>query len=196
MTTAFDEYTDTPEHRAGILTPPVTRGRDHIRGNPDAPVTLAECGDFECPYSGAAYPIVRALEEALGDGLRVVFRHFPLANIHPHAVQAAEAAESAGAEGRFWEMHDRLFEHQSALELHHLVGYARVIGLDVDRFLRELESGVHAPRVREDFLSGVRSGVRGTPTFFINGVRHEGPWDFESLLAALARAMPATAGRG
>lgn len=195
MTTGFDEYEDTAENRAGILTPPVTPGRDHIRGNSDAPVTLTEYGDFECPYSGTAYPIVRALEEALGDGLRVAFRHFPLANIHPHAVQAGEAAEAAGAQGRFWEMHDHLFENQSALDLRHLVGYARATGLDVDRFLRELDSGVHAPRVREDFLSGVRSGVRGTPTFFINGVRHEGPWDFESLLAALARAVPATAGR-
>jgi Na+:H+ antiporter, NhaA family len=190
--TAFDEYEDSLEHRAGILRPPVTPGRDHIRGNPDAPLTLAEYGDFECPYCGMAYPIVRALEEALGDRVRFAFRHFPLANIHPHAVHAAEAAEAAGAQDRFWEMHDRLFEDQSALDLPQLIGHARALGLDVDRFVREIEDGAHAARVREDFLSGVRSGVRGTPTFFINGLRHVGPWDFENLLAALLQDTPAT----
>jgi protein-disulfide isomerase len=195
MATPFDEYDDSPEHRTGALTPPVWPGRDHIRGAADAPVTLVEYGDFECPYCGVAYPIVRAVEKAHGDGLRFAFRHFPLANIHPHAAQAAEAAEAAGAQGRFWEMHDRLFEHQSELDLPHLIVHARALRLDLDRFLRELEDGVHAPRVREDFLSGVRSGVRGTPTFFINGVRHEGAWDLEGLLAAVARATPAPAVR-
>jgi protein-disulfide isomerase len=142
-----------------------------------------------------AYPIVRGIEEALGDRVRFVFRHFPLANIHPHAAQAAEAAEAAGVQGRFWEVHDRLFEHQSELATPQLIGHARALRLDLDRFVRDVEDGVHAPRVREDFLSGVRSGVRGTPTFFINGLRHEGPWDFESLLAAVAKAAPAAAGR-
>jgi protein-disulfide isomerase len=169
------------------LTVPVGE-RDHSQGPADAPVTLVEYGDFECPYCGQAYPIVKALQERLGDRLRFVFRNFPLNNAHPHAEHAAEAAETAAAQGRYWEMHDRLYEHQRALDDAHLERYAADVGLDVARFNREMEAGAHRARVREDFLSGVRSGVNGTPTFFVDGVRHDDSYAFEVLLAALERA--------
>ncbi|HEX9444362.1 MAG TPA: thioredoxin domain-containing protein [Candidatus Binatia bacterium] len=169
---------------AARLTAPVTE-RDHIRGPANAPVTLVEYGDYECPYCGQAYYFVQELEETLGDALRFVFRNFPLTSIHPHAENAAEAAEAAGAQGRFWEMHDCLFEHQQALDDIYLVEYAEMIGLDVPRFSRELAEHVHAPRVRQDFLNGVRSGVNGTPTFFINGVRYDGSYDLDSWLSAI-----------
>lgn len=159
--------------------------RDHIRGNPNAPLTLVEYGDYECPYCGAAHPIVQEVRRRMGDQLRFVFRHFPLAQIHLHAEHAAEAAEAAGAQDAFWEMHDTLYAHQHALDDHHLVAYAVALSLDVRRFERDMVGHVYADRVREDFMSGVRSGVNGTPTFFINGRRHEGPYDLESLLAAL-----------
>ena len=169
------------------LTPPVSQ-RDHTIGPASARIMLVEYGDYECPYCGAAHPIVKEIRRQLGNGLRVAFRHFPLSRIHPHAERAAEAAEAAGAQGKFWQMHDRLFEHQDALDDESLLVYAAAIGLDVDEFTRELLLGVHAPRVREDFLSGVRSGVNGTPTFFINGHRHDGSFDLETLLAAIAEA--------
>jgi protein-disulfide isomerase len=171
------------------LTLPVGE-RDHIQGPADAPVTLVEYGDYECPYCGQAYPIVKALQQRLGDRLRFVFRNFPLTNAHPHAAHAAEAAETAAAQGEdtFWAMHDRLYEHQWALDDAHLEQYAAAIGLDVGRFDREMEAGRHQDRVREDFLSGVRSGVNGTPTFFINGARHDGAYDLDVLLEAVERA--------
>jgi protein-disulfide isomerase len=162
--------------------------RDHGQGPADAPVTLLEYGDFECPYCGQAYPIVKAIQERLGDRLRFVFRNFPLANAHPHAEHAAEAAEAAAAQGRYWEMHDRLYEQQRALDDAPLQGYARDVGLDVERFDRDMEAGRYRERVREDFLSGVRSGVNGTPTFFINGVRHDDSYALEVLLSAVERA--------
>src|SRR6266404_8491130 len=170
------------------VTPPVGP-RDHIQGPPNASVTLVEYGDFECPYCGAAHLIVKQIQKLLGDDLRFVFRHFPLTQIHPHAEAAAEASEAAGAQGRFWEMHDLLFENQSTLDVSHLVGFAETLGLDSERFIRELEGRVHLERVREDFMSGVRSGVNGTPAFFINGVRHDGPWDMQSLLTSIADAV-------
>jgi protein-disulfide isomerase len=169
------------------LTPPVGE-RDHIQGSADAPVTLVEYGDFECPYCAAAYLIVKKVQEALGEDLRFVFRHFPLTQIHPHAEGAAEASEAAGAQGQFWEMHDALYENQRALDPMHLQGYAEELGLDTQRFVRELENRTYQPRVREDFMSGVRSGVNGTPAFFINGIRYDGPWDLVPLLAALESA--------
>ena len=177
---------------AAHLSLPVSE-RDHAQGPADAPVTLVEYGDYECPYCGRAYPIVKQVQAWLGAQLRFVFRNFPLRELHPHAQHAAEAAEAAGAQGRFWDMHDHIFEHQRALSDRHLHEYAAVLGLDEERFDRELTSHTHAPRVREDFSSGVRSGVNGTPTFFINGVRHERPWDAESLLAALEEAIGAPA---
>jgi protein-disulfide isomerase len=168
----------------GRLAPQVAK-RDHVQGPADAPVTLVEYGDFECPYCGAAYLIVKKVQEAMGDNLRFVFRHFPLTQIHPRAEGAAEASEAAGAQGQFWEMHDLLYENQRALDPMHLLGYAEDLGLDTQRFVRELEERVHQPRVREDFMSGVRSGVNGTPAFFINGIRYDGSWDVAPLLEAL-----------
>jgi protein-disulfide isomerase len=170
------------------LTVPVTDDRDHIQGPADAPVTLVEYGDYECPYCGAAYPIVKQVQARMGDRVRFVFRNFPITTSHPHAEQAAEAAEAAAAQGRFWEMHDVLYENQRRLGDQDLRGYAEQVGLNVDSFDRDLAEHVHAARVREDFMSGARSGVNGTPTFYINGVRHDDSYDVDTLLAALNRA--------
>ena len=166
------------------LKPPVGP-HDHVQGPAEAPVTLVEYGDYECPYCGEAYPVVKALQKRLGDQMRFVFRNFPLAQAHPHAEHAAEAAEAAGAQGKFWEMHDLLYENQDALEDEDLVRYARALHLDVPRFVKEMEAHAHVERVRADFSSGVRSGGNGTPSFFINGARHDGPFDLASLLAAI-----------
>jgi protein-disulfide isomerase len=158
-----------------FLTPPVSE-RDHTTGPADAPVTLVEYGDYECPYCGMAYRVVKSAQAELGNQLRFVFRNFPLAEAHPHARLAAEAAEAAAAQGKFWEMHDALFEHQDALEAEDIIGYAKSLGLDIARFGRDLKDSTYSKRVREDFRSGVKSGVNGTPTFFINGSRYEGSW--------------------
>ena len=175
------------QHLSPRLALPVME-RDHSQGPATAPVTLVEYGDYECPACGQAYGIVREVQRRLGDQLRFVFRNFPLTHVHPHAQDAAEAAEAAAAQGRFWEMHDTLFEHQRALEVRHLLDYAAALGLDVGQFERALSDQTYAGRVREDFLSGVRSDVNGTPTFFINSLRHDGSYDLETLLAALERA--------
>jgi protein-disulfide isomerase len=173
---------------AAALTLPVSDERDHIQGSADAPVTLVEYGDYECPYCGAAYPIVKEVQEQMGDRLRFVFRNFPITTSHPHAEHAAEAAEAAAAQDRFWDMHDYLYEHQQQLEDQDLRAYAEDLGLDVERFARELAEHGHAARVREDFMSGVRSGVNGTPTFYINGERYNDSYDLETMLAAIERA--------
>jgi protein-disulfide isomerase len=174
--------------RAAQLTPPVGAS-DHIAGPNDAPLTLVEYGDYECPYCGMAYPIVKAAQRRLGDRLRFVFRNFPLKEAHPHATHAAEAAEAAAAQGEFCRMHDTVFEHQDALEDPDLVRYADALGLDADRVAREIAEGVHAKRVRDDFRSGVRSGVNGTPTFFVNGLRYDGSWtDQRAFIHALREA--------
>lgn len=170
------------------LTMPVGE-RDHIDGSPDAIVTLLEYGDYECPVCGAAFPEVNRIRHELRDDLRFVYRHFPLSEIHPHALRAAEAAEAAGAQGSFWEMHDTLFENQGTLDDLHLIRFAEMLDLDVDMFTRDLSTGAYRDRVREDFMSGVRSGVNGTPTFFINGIRHDGPWDAGSLMYAIQGAI-------
>jgi protein-disulfide isomerase len=170
------------------LVTPVTEGRDHIQGPADAPVTLVEYGDYECPYCGAAYPIVKEVQARMGDRLRFVFRNFPISTSHPHAEHAAEAAEAAGAQGRFWEMHDLLYENQQHLSDPDLEGYAERLGLDVQTFDDELTAQVHAARVHEDFMSGVRSGVNGTPTFYVNGARYDDSYELESFLPALERA--------
>jgi protein-disulfide isomerase len=162
--------------------------RDHTIGRPDAPVTLVEYGDYQCPYCGRAFPIVEALRSRLGDQLRFVFRNFPLTHIHAHAEHAAQVAEAAAAQGKFWPMHDWLFRHQRALDDDALLAGAREVGLDVERVRRELAEGVYRPRVREDFTSGVKSGVNGTPTFYINGIRHDADYDTETLLAAIEQA--------
>src|SRR4051812_9133083 len=160
--------------------------RDHIQGGEHATITLVEYGDYECPHCGRAYPIVKAVQKHFGNKLRFVFRNFPLNQLHPHAEGAAETAEAAASEGKFWEMHDTLFENQGALEFDDLIVYATNLGLDVARVASELEGRVHLPRVKEDFNSGVRSGVNGTPTFFINGARFDGAWDEAGLIAALS----------
>jgi protein-disulfide isomerase len=167
-----------------MLAVPVS-GRDHIRGPADAPITLVEYGDYECPYCGTAYPVIKELQRRLGDRLRVVFRNFPCPEQHPHAQHVAEAAEAAAAQGNFWEMHDTLFEHFFELEDADLVRYAAELGLDVERFERDLAEHRYAPRVREDVTSGLRSGVNRTPTCFINGVRHGGFFSLPALLGAI-----------
>ena len=170
------------------LAVPGSEHRDHIRGLADARVTLVEYGDFECPYSGRAYRIVKDVQERMGEQLRFIFRNFPLTTLHPHAEQAAEAAEAAAAQGRFWEMHDRLFENQRNLLNEDLSSYARALNLDLDAFDKDLAKHVRADRVHEDLMSGVRSGVDGTPTFFINGLRHDDSYDLETLLQSVQRA--------
>ncbi|HUR76087.1 MAG TPA: Na+/H+ antiporter NhaA [Sporichthya sp.] len=178
--------------RATRLYPSVDPAYDHIRGPIDAPLTLVEYGDFECPFCSAATGAVHDLTDRLGDRLRYVFRHMPL-DVHPHSVLAAEAAEAAGEQGAFWEMHDRLFTHQSQLTLKELIAHAHAIGLDVERFARELVDGKHATRVQKHAASAEASGVQGTPTFFVNGVRHVGPFDAETLAARLLNGAPADA---
>jgi protein-disulfide isomerase len=173
-----------PTHGRPMLSLPVGP-RDHAQGPATAPVTLVEYGDYDCPHCARAYPIVKAIQAQMGDRLRFVFRNFPLRQVHPHAETAAEAAEAAAVPGKFWETHDTLYENQNALELEDLVSYAADLGLDPVRFASELQEGAHAPRVQEDFLSGVRSGVNGTPCFFLNDVRYEGPWDSEEFVVAI-----------
>ena len=172
---------------SNALAAPVTLS-DHILGHESARVTLVEYGDFECPYCAAAHVIVKKVQEIMADQLRFVFRHFPLTQIHPHAEPAAEASEAAGAQGQFWEMHDVLYENQPMLDSLHLVMFAQELGLDGTRFVRELKEGIYRERVRRDFLGGVRSGVNGTPAFFINGIRYDGSWDLPPLVEALESA--------
>jgi protein-disulfide isomerase len=169
------------------LSAEVDPERDHIRGSADAPVTLVEYGDFECPYCGRAESVVRELLADFGD-VRYVWRHLPLTDVHPHAQIAAEAAEAAASQGAFWEMHDLLFEHQDALRPSDLEGYAGSLGLDVQRFSDELRSHEYAGRVADDVDSADLSGVSGTPTFFINGRRHYGAYDIANLTAAVKAA--------
>jgi protein-disulfide isomerase len=162
------------ESSIATLQPPVDPGRDHVRGPAEAPVTLVEYGDFQCPYCGDAYPVVHELVERFGESLRFVFRHMPLDDLHPRASAAARAAEAAGAQGRFWEMHDRLFEHQLELSDADLGRHAEAIGLDLERFERDLgDPGLEA-RIYGDLRSGTGSGVPSTPRFFVNGVIHLG----------------------
>ena len=172
------------------LVPPVTEV-DHRAREGEAEVTLVEYGDYECPHCGRAQPIVQEVRRRMGRRLEFVFRHFPLSNAHPHAQHAAEAAEAAASQGKFWEMHESLYADQEALEDSDLVERAKTLGLDVPRFEREIAAGVHGDRVRGDFRSGVRSGVNGTPTFFIDGVRHDGSWELGALLSALNAAKTA-----
>ncbi len=170
------------------LIVPVEPGRDHIRGPAHAAVTVVEYGDFECPYCGQAEPGVRELLHEFGD-IRYVWRHLPLPDVHPEAQLAAEAAEAAGRQGKFWEMHDRLFDHQDALRPRDLVAHAAALGLDLDRFATDLRKHVGAAHVSEDVESADLSNVSGTPTFFVNGRRHYGAYDLESLSKAVKLAM-------
>jgi protein-disulfide isomerase len=160
---------------------PVSATQDHCQGPLDAGIVLIEYGDFECPYCGEAYPELKAVKEALGDALCFVFRHFPLRQAHPHAERAAEFAEAAATIGKFWEMHDVLYENQEALADQHLVAYAKRLGLDA-KLIESALGGTFASRVQHDFSSGVRSGVNGTPCLFLNGERYDGPRDATSLI--------------
>jgi protein-disulfide isomerase len=172
----------------GVLTVPVTEDRDHIQGPGDAAVTLVQYGDYECPYCGEAYPIVKEVQARMANRLRFVFRNFPISTSHPHAERAAEAAEAAAVQEKFWQMHDVLYENQRELRDEDLRTYAEQLQLDIERFDKEMAEHVHAERIHEDFMSGVRSGVNGTPTFYINGVRHDDSYDAETLLDALEQA--------
>ena len=174
-------------HFSSKLILPVSE-RDHIRGPASAPVTLVEYGDYECPYCGLANPIVDEIRRELGDGLRFVFRNFPLSEVHPHSEHAAEIAEAAGTHQKFWEMHDMLYAHQDALDDRHLAEYLALLGVPTSEVKRALAQHDYLDRVREDFMSGVRSGVNGTPTFFINGLRHDGSYERNELLAAIAES--------
>jgi len=163
--------------------------RDHFQGPTDAPIKLLEYGDYECPFCADAHSMVQEIQRQLGDDLLFAFRNFPLTNIHPHAEHAAEAAEAAGDQGNFWGIHDLLFENQAALEDEDLAAYADELGLDAKRLLREVTSSVYAARIREDFKAGVRGGVNGTPTFFINGERYDGEPGVKHLLSALTAQL-------
>jgi protein-disulfide isomerase len=166
------------------LTTPIDR-RDHVSGPLEAPLQLVEYGDYECPFCGTAHPVVQELERLLSDRLCFAYRHFPILGAHPHALRAAEAAEAAAAQGQFWAMHNRLFEHQDLLGDEMLVTHAVRLGLDAARFVEDLRSQRFVPRVQEDLSSGARSGVNGTPTFFVNGQRYDGPPEVQSLIDAL-----------
>ena len=170
------------------LVLPVSPHRDHIRGAANAALVLVEYGDYECPYCRAAHPVIDEVLAQFRRNLQFVFRHFPLTTVHPLAEPAAEAAEAAGAQGKFWAMHDLLFSGQERLGGPDLLSDAKMLGLDVSRFAADLTANAHAAKVREDFISGVRSGVNGTPSFFINGTRHDGGWDLPSLVLALREA--------
>lgn len=173
---------------SAVLRDPVGPG-DHTAGPPDALVTLVEYGDFQCPHCAAAHPIVQTIRNEMGHWLRFVYRHFPLTEIHPHAAHAAEIAEGAAEFGKFWQMHDLLFRNQRALSDGDLIRYAAALDIDPQWAAQALRTGAYEPKVRNDFIGGVRSGVNGTPTFFINGVRHDGSWDLESLRAALQAVL-------
>ncbi|MEV7786152.1 Na+/H+ antiporter NhaA [Streptomyces sp. NPDC088106] len=167
------------------LDRPVDPERDHILGPPDAPLTLVEYGDFECPFCARATGVTKELRQRFGDRFRYVFRHLPLPDVHPHSELAARAAVAADNQGRFWEMHDLLYAHQDELEYEDTAGYASDLGLDVEKFLRDLDTDATADRIREDAASAEASGVRGAPTFFIGNRRHTGPYDAETLAREL-----------
>lgn len=165
-----------------------TRDDFHMRGPADAAVTLTEFGDYQCPYCGQAYAELKKVFAHFGDRLRFQFRNFPLSNIHPYAEMAAEVAEAAGAQGKFWQMHDAIYENQPALSNDMLVGLAGQLGLDVDRLVREVNERTYLPRIRTDLSEGLRAGVNGTPSFFINGRLHQASFDSRTLIRAIEDA--------
>jgi protein-disulfide isomerase len=175
-------------YKAPRLTLPVG-DRDHSEGPSDAPMVLVEYGDYQCPYCGAAYPIVKRVQKELGNNLRFVFRNFPITNAHPQAEWAAETAEAASAQGKFWEMHDYLYENQGSLgDEAFFAKFETRLKLDASKIASEVAKEAYSSRIKEDFMSGVRSGVNGTPTFFIDGVRYDGYPGFEPLVSALKAA--------
>jgi formate-nitrite transporter family protein len=169
------------------LVIPVT-AHDHARGPTEAPLTLLQYGDFECPHCALAHPRLIEIADELGDSLRLVYRHFPLTDIHPRAQRAAEAAEAAAKQGRFWEMVPLLHANHERLDDETLVRSAKKAGVDAKRLMKEVDAGAHTARVRADYLGGVRSGVKGTPTFFINGEPYKGPLGLDALVTALLKA--------
>lgn len=173
--------------------PPVS-GSDHFEGPGDAPVTLIEYGDYECPYCGEAYPTLKAVQQAMGARLRFVFRNFPLTEMHPHALHAAQMAEAAAEAGAFWAGHDMLYEHQDALDDASLLAYGARLGIE-RHALQAAFQGRHDDKIQQDFVGGIRGGVNGTPCLFINGVRYDGPRDAQSLIEVLERAAAAGAGQ-
>jgi protein-disulfide isomerase len=181
-----DNETDTNSKK---LTVPVNIGSDHIRGSINAPITIVEYGDYECPYTGMAYPIVKEIMKQFGDQIYFVFRNFPLNDIHPHAQHAAEAAEAAAAQDKFWQMHDYLFEHQKALDDGHLLEYAKKVGLNIDKFKTEMSEHIYAPLINKSLRVGIDSGVEGTPTFFVNAQRYEDSWDLDTFSSFLKRNL-------
>ena len=161
---------------------------DHVQGNPTAGCSLVEYGDYECPYCGAAYPIVKRLQNHFGKRLSFVFRNFPLARIHPWAESAAEVAEFAGVHHKFWEMHDLLFENQLRMDQALFLNLADDLNLSTSQLQTAIANHTYRARVRADFAGGARSGVNGTPTFFVNGWRHNGSFDFDSLSESIEQA--------
>lgn len=168
------------------LTPAVSPD-DHVQGPANATVTVVEYGDYECPYCGEVVPSIKQIQQQMGDRMRFVFRNFPLSQ-HPYAEVAAEAAEAAAAQGKFWQMHDLLYQNQRALEPQHLLEYAQQIGLNIDEFSQALRGHADRQRVQRDLQSGMESGVQGTPTFFINGVQYQGPLDEQAIAQAVQAA--------
>ena len=164
---------------------PAVNSNDHSFGNPAAPLELVEYGDYECPYCGLAYPIVKVIQRKLGSEMKFVFRNFPLSKIHAHAFSAAVATEAAGLQDKFWEMHDLIFQNQKALDVENIFRFARAIGIDLERFKNDIEQKTLIDKVEKDFESGLRSGVNRTPTFFINGKKYDGDWRAEQLFQYL-----------
>jgi len=163
---------------------PVSK-RDHIQGNPDAAIELVEYGDYQCPYCGAAYPEIKIIQEKMGNQLKFVFRNFPLTNMHEYALHAAIASEVAGDMGQFWEMHDMLFENQQNLDDTHLIDYAKELGLDIKKFEAKFPEPKYREKVEQDLESGLRSGVNGTPSFYVNGTKYQGDFSAEVMLEYL-----------
>jgi protein-disulfide isomerase len=161
------------------LHPPVS-SNDHIQGSADAAIELVEYGDYQCPYCGQAYPIIKSLQRSLGKKLKFVFRNFPLTEMHPNAMNAALAAEAAALQNKFWEMHDIIYEHQQYLNDASLLAYAEKIGLDLKRFKNDIKESTLTEKVEQDFESGARSGVNGTPSFYVNGKKYNGDWELDA----------------
>lgn len=176
-------------HRTHLAVP--VNEHDHSQGPATAPVTLVQYGDYECPYTRQSTWVVKDIQKHMGDRLRFVFRNFPLIEIHPHALRSAEAAESAASQGKFWEMHDYIFHHQHTLEDADLERFAAEVGLDQATFAHEMAAHTHLRHIEEDAAGGERSGVQGTPTFYINGTQYRGSWEQEALQAALEEAARA-----
>jgi protein-disulfide isomerase len=180
---------DATEKQIKKLTVPVNIGSDHIQGSVNAPLNIVEYGDYECPYTGMAYPIVKEIMRQFGDKIYFVFRNFPLNDIHPYAQNAAEAAEAAASQDKFWEMHDYLFEHQKALDYTHLLEYAQKVGLDIERFKKDMSGHVYTSLIDQSLKTGIDSGVEGTPTFFVNGSRYEKSWDLKTFSDVLEKHL-------